>query len=303
MMASSRVSSVIPSLALPRVGSMSGRHGMRKSLPSFTASSRIKTIESIVMSSVDQDTYSALIFDCDGVIVESENIHREAYNAAFQEFQVSCDGQGILEWSEEFYDVLQNTVGGGKPKMRWYFKKHGWPTSTVLGGATPESETEQEQLIDTLQDWKTQKYKDIIKNGVEARPGVEALMDIAKSRGIPVAVCSAATKEAVIFVLENLLGEERFNGLDLFMAGDDVTAKKPDPMIYNEAAKRLNKDPASCLVVEDSVIGLQAAIGAGMSCVITYTQSTKDQDFSEASAIFRDLRHVDGDMLLSKAWF
>ena len=274
------------------------RHVHRINTATTTTRSRSR-----IVSYAHVEEYSALIFDCDGVIVESENIHREAYNAAFQEFQVSCDGTGtILEWSEEFYDVLQNTVGGGKPKMRWYFGTHGWPTSTVLGGSVPGNETEQEQLIDTLQDWKTQKYKDIIQHGVQARPGVEALMDLAKSKGIPVAVCSAATKEAVIFVLENLLGKERFDGLDLFMAGDDVTAKKPDPMIYNEAAKRLNKDPSTCLVVEDSVIGLQAAIGAGMSCVITYTQSTKDQDFSEASAIFRDLRHVDGHLLLSNAY-
>jgi hypothetical protein len=68
--------------------------------------------------------------------------------------------------------------------------------------------------------------------GVAARPGVVRLMDEARAAGVPVAVCSAATKAAVQFVLENLLGRERFAGLDLFMAGDDVKAKKPDPTIY-----------------------------------------------------------------------
>lgn len=124
-------------------------------------------------------------------------------------------------------------------------------------------------------------------------------MDAAKNKGIPVAVCSAATKEAVIFVLESLLGKERFDTLDLFMAGDDVKAKKPDPLIYNEAAKRLGKDPAKCLVIEDSVIGLQAAQGAGMPCIITYTGSTKDQDFEGSRAIFKDLSNVDFDLLAS----
>lgn len=65
-----------------------------------------------------------------------------------------------------------------------------------------------------------------------ARPGVVRLMDEARAAGVPVAVCSAATKSAVEFVLSNLLGAERFTGLDLFMAGDDVKQKKPDPTIY-----------------------------------------------------------------------
>lgn len=60
-------------------------------------------------------------------------------------------------------------------------------------------------------------------------------------------------------------------------AGDDVDKKKPDPKIYNVAAQKLGLNPADCLVVEDSTIGLQAALGAGMRCIITYTPSTKQQ--------------------------
>ena len=138
--------------------------------------------------------------------------------------------------------------------------------------------------------------------GISARPGVIRIMDQAKGHGIPVAVCSAATKEAVIFVLESLLGKERFEGLDLFMAGDDVKAKKPDPLIYNEAAKRLGKDPSACLVIEDSLIGLQAALGAGMQCIITYTGSTKEQEFPGSSAVFKDMNNVDFTMLASGAY-
>lgn len=55
-----------------------------------------------------------------GVILLSEDLHRVAYNAVFEHFDVRCSGE-LVVWSEEFYDQLQNTVGGGKPKMRWYF--------------------------------------------------------------------------------------------------------------------------------------------------------------------------------------
>jgi len=237
----------------------------------------------------------ALVFDCDGVILESEDLHRRAYNATFENFGVKCGGQrGVVDWSEAFYDVLQNTVGGGKPKMRWYFNKNGWPTSNVLNGQVPADEKEQAVLIDTLQDWKTEEYQRMIGSGeVEPRPGVLNLMDEARAAGLKVAVCSAATKSSVVFTLKNLLGEQRFSQLDCFLAGDDVDKKKPDPKIYNIAAQKLGVDPSECVVVEDSLIGLQAALGAGMRCVITYTPSTKSQAFPGADAIVHDLSHPD----------
>ncbi|XP_050208522.2 haloacid dehalogenase-like hydrolase domain-containing protein At4g39970 [Mercurialis annua] len=234
----------------------------------------------------------ALIFDCDGVILESEHLHRQAYNDAFAHFSVSCSPSQTLNWSPDFYDVLQNQIGGGKPKMRWYFKEHGWPSSTVFR-TSPQDDESRAQLIDTLQDWKTERYKEIIKSGtVQPRPGVLRLMDEAKAAGKKLAVCSAATKSSVILCLENLIGLERFQGLDCFLAGDDVKEKKPDPSIYVTASKMLGVSEKDCLVVEDSVIGLQAATKAGMSCVITYTSSTADQDFTDSLAIYPDLSNV-----------
>ncbi|XP_021912075.1 haloacid dehalogenase-like hydrolase domain-containing protein At4g39970 isoform X2 [Carica papaya] len=235
----------------------------------------------------------ALIFDCDGVILESKHLHRQAYNDAFSHFNVLCSpSSGPLYWDSDFYDVLQNRIGGGKPKMRWYFKEHGWPSSTIFS-EPPENDADRAKLIDTLQDWKTERYKEIIKSGtVEPRPGVLRLMDEAKAAGKKLAVCSAATKSSVILCLENLIGMDRFQSLDCFLAGDDVKEKKPDPLIYLTAAEKLGVSGKDCLVVEDSVIGLQAATQAGMSCVITYTSSTADQDFKDAIAIYPDLTDV-----------
>ncbi|KAG2441743.1 hypothetical protein HXX76_003358 [Chlamydomonas incerta] len=186
--------------------------------------------------------------------------------------------------------MLQNTVGGGKPKMRWFFARNGWPVSDVLNGRAPATEAEQNLLIDTLQDWKTDKYQQMIGSGdVEARPGVLRLMDEARAAGLKLAVCSAATKSSVVFTLKNLLGEGRFQGLDCFLAGDDVPKKKPDPMIYKVAAERLGVHPSECVVVEDSTIGLEAARAAGMRCIITYTPSTRTQAFPGAERIVMEL--------------
>ncbi|CAH9089841.1 unnamed protein product [Cuscuta europaea] len=236
----------------------------------------------------------ALILDCDGVMVESEHLHLQAYNDAFSHFNV-CSPFGPsqpLSWDVEFYDDLQNRIGGGKPKMRWYFNEHGWPTSTIFG-KPPEDDADRAKLIDILQDWKTERYQQIIKSGkIEPRPGVLRLMDEAKAAGKKLAVCSASTKSSVILTMENIIGIDRFHGLDCFLAGDDVIEKKPHPSIYVTAAKRLGVPNINCLVVEDSVIGLQAATSAGMSCVITYTSSTANQDFKAAIAKYPDLSNV-----------
>jgi beta-phosphoglucomutase-like phosphatase (HAD superfamily) len=75
------------------------------------------------------------------------------------------------------------------------------------------------------------------------------------------------------------VGQERQSKLDVCILGDDVDAKKPDPMIYNVARERLGLRADQCVVVEDSLVGLRAAKGANMRCIITYTSSTESCDF------------------------
>jgi HAD superfamily hydrolase (TIGR01509 family) len=222
---------------------------------------------------------AALLFDCDGVIVETEELHRRAYNAAFEAFACEIDGKPLV-WSTEYYDILQNTVGGGKPKMRWHFKENGWPSSK-LGPPPPESdEAARSKLVDDLQDTKTFHYKKIVDSAAEARPGVLALMDEGLAReDIAMCICSAATKEGFVQVVNSIVKPERLERFDVILAGDDVTKKKPDPLIYNMARERLGLPADRCIVIEDSMVGLRAAVGAGMKCIITPTASTASADF------------------------
>eukprot|EP00536_Pseudo-nitzschia_multiseries_P014956 jgi/Psemu1/216403/e_gw1.795.22.1 len=227
----------------------------------------------------------ALLFDCDGVILETEELHRKAYNKVFEEFGVTkvCgDDREAVEWSVGYYDILQNSIGGGKPKMRHYFtqalrfesNEHGDPTLL-------ERETTLESLIDALQDRKTDLYKQTVEENAVARPGLLALMDSALADPtIAVGVCSASTKAAAQKVLECTLGPDRVGALDVCILGDDVSEKKPSPMIYNAAREKLGIGaPTNCVVVEDSSVGLAAAKAAGMRCIITYTESTATEDF------------------------
>ncbi len=80
------------------------------------------------------------------------------------------------------------------------------------------------------------------------------------------------------------MGKKRLSKLDVVIAGDDVSEKKPSPMIYNKAQSIINIDKRFCVVVEDSLVGLKAAMGAGMNCIITYTESTSSCDFYKEGA-------------------
>mmetsp|Transcript_2446 Transcript_2446/g.3739 ORF Transcript_2446/g.3739 Transcript_2446/m.3739 type:complete len:316 (-) Transcript_2446:176-1123(-) len=231
-------------------------------------------------SSLSAASYEfALLFDCDGVILETEELHRLAYNEAFRAADLTIEGEPVV-WSVPYYDILQNTVGGGKPKMFYHFREAVGKFPMVAGKSPPATEEQQQALVDALQAHKTQIYRDFIEEQAVPRPGVLELMDEALADPtIAVGVCSASTKEAVTKVLDVTLGAERRSKLNVCILGDDVERKKPDPQIYNTAAATLGMDKSRCVVVEDSMVGLRAAKSAEMKCVITYTSSTAGEDF------------------------
>ena len=247
----------------------------------------------------------AIIFDCDGVLLESEELHRITYNETFAAEDID------LEWSSEYYEMLQNSVGGGKEKFRYHFNTHGWP-SFSNGTFDTRSDDGREQLVNHLHRVKSERYAQLIRSGsgITLRPGVERLIDEALGRGLRLVVCSAANEKSVRLVLDNLLGRsaeingQRRRRIDFFefvLAGDVVERKKPDPMIYQMALQRLGLRPDECAVIEDSAIGLQAAIGAHLPCIITRTRYTMSQDFTGAAAIFDSLETVGLDDV-AQAW-
>ena len=153
----------------------------------------------------------ALIFDCDGVLVDTERDgHRVAFNEAFR-------AEGLdIEWTVERYGTLLST-GGGKERMRRHFDETGWPVA----------EADRDALIARLHRIKTDAFMARIEGGtLPLRPGVERMVDAAQGRGIPVAVCSTSNERAVGAVVRVLLGPERAAGIDIF-AGDAVPRKNP----------------------------------------------------------------------------
>ena len=224
----------------------------------------------------------ALIFDCDGVLVDTERDgHRAAFNAAFRAAGLAT------EWDEVRYGELL-TTGGGKERMRRHFDEVGWP------------EGDRNALILKLHHAKTDLFMEIIEGGaLPLRPGVARMVDAAFAAGLQVAVCSTSNERAVSAVVRVLLGPERAARIRIF-AGDAVARKKPDPAIYTLAASTLGLDPAACVVIEDSHIGLTAARAAGMRCIVTKSAYTQDEDFAAADRVVADL-DAGIDLMLCKS--
>jgi len=227
----------------------------------------------------------ALIFDCDGVLVDTERDgHRVAFNKA-----LAKKGLGI-EWNVPLYGELLK-ISGGKERMRHYFNENGWPPGV----------SDQDEFIKELHGLKTDLFMQIIESGeLPLRSGVARLVDEATSEGVAMAVCSTANERAVNAVVEKLLGPERKANFALILAGDVVTKKKPDPEIYNLARERLGLRGEDCMVIEDSRNGLLAAKRAGMHCVITTSGYTADEDFAEADAVFPELGDPPGSYVTLK---
>ncbi len=219
----------------------------------------------------------ALIFDCDGVLAETERDgHRLAFNRAFAAKRLD------LEWPVGRYGELLTTAGG-KERLRRHFDETAWPAPVADPGP------DRDAFIRDLHGLKTGLFMDLIGVGkIPPRPGVLRLVDEAIGAGIRLSVCSTADMGAVKAVVDSLLGPDRAPHFSIF-AGDMAAARKPDPAVYLLARDGLGLDAALTVVIEDSAIGLQAALAAGMTCIVTPSFYTAAEDFTGAARVVADL--------------
>jgi HAD superfamily hydrolase (TIGR01509 family) len=220
----------------------------------------------------------ALIFDCDGVLADTERDgHRPAFNQTFAEAGLD------VQWSvEEYGEKLK--IGGGKERMASlltddFVRANGLP-------ADPEG---QKELLAGWHRRKTDLYKEAVRAGrLAGRPGIARIVKEAIAADWTLAVASTSAEESVRAVLEHAVGAEDASHFAVF-AGDVVPAKKPDPAIYLLALEELGVAPDDAIVVEDSRNGLLAAVGAGLRCVVTVSSYTEQEDMSEAALVVSSL--------------
>ena len=221
---------------------------------------------------------TALIFDCDGVLADTERHgHLPAFNQTFEAFSLP------VRWSEDDYGVALR-IGGGKERLAALLTP-----AFVAEAGLPADPDAQLAEVATWHKYKTQLYVNMAQSGaLPPRPGIARIVGEARAADWQLAVCSTSAEPSVRAILEAAVGPEVAAEF-LVLAGDVVPTKKPAPDIYLLALERLGIDAREAIVVEDSRNGLLAAVAAGLTTVVTVNGYTQDEDFSEAALVVSSL--------------
>jgi HAD superfamily hydrolase (TIGR01509 family) len=215
----------------------------------------------------------AIFFDMDGTIVDTEKDgHRVAFNEAFTRSGIKA------EWSvEEYHKLLQ--IAGGKERMKFYFQG--------IGRECISQERSLDELVQQLHLLKTEIFISLIETGMlPLRPGIKRIMKEANEKGIFLGICTTSNEKAVKSIINSLLAEVK---IDLILAGDVVTKKKPDPEIYLLALKKTGFSANEALVIEDSENGVISGKEAQIKVLATVNEYTKNEDLSRADAVVTSL--------------
>lgn len=196
-----------------------------------------------------------IIFDMDGVLLDSENGIRAACIEMFKRHGVNAAAEDFMEFT-------------------------GMGESRFIGGVAEKYGLEFEL---SMKDEAYGIYGEIADEYIVLFDNVKELVQTLKGLGYNLAVASAADEVKVKINLRCMgLSPADFGAI---VTGNDVPRLKPDPMIFLEAAKRIGADPSETLVVEDAVSGCKAAKAAGMAC-IGVTSTFDDATLKNAGADF-----------------
>jgi len=214
----------------------------------------------------------ALIFDVDGTLAETEEVHRSAFNRAFAAFG--------LDWvwpSDIYRDLLR--VTGGKERIRHYVEAFR-PRQGSLALAH----------IGAIHAKKNAFYADLVDRGIaRPRPGIARLFAEARRAGLQLAIATTTTPGNVEALLRASFGAASLSWFTMIGAGDCVAAKKPAPDIYHFILDGMNVAASDCVAFEDSRNGVVAARTAGLAVVATPSFYSRADDFADANVVLSDL--------------
>jgi HAD superfamily hydrolase (TIGR01509 family) len=199
-----------------------------------------------------------VIFDNDGVLVDSERLA----NAILADLLTEAG----LPYT--FEETVRDFMGGSMASMRQ-------KAEAQLGRPLPAD----------LEDRYHQRLFDGFAH-LQAIAGVEAVLDHLDARGIPYCLASSGTHQRIRTALTAVGFLTRFQGR--IFSAEDVAHGKPAPDLFLHAAGELGMKPADCLVVEDSPLGVAAAVAAGMK-VFGYAGMTDPAKLSDADSVFHDM--------------
>ena len=214
----------------------------------------------------------ALIFDVDGTLAETEEVHRAAFNRVFAEHGLDWN------WNVDLYRELLKTTGG-KERMRAYAK--------MVGAELDDAQIQRMHLA------KNAHYGALTRGRATLRPGVEDLIRRGHAAGLKLAICTTTSRANIEALIEATLGAEGFALFDTIVGAEDAPVKKPAPDAYLLALKRLGLPAADCLAFEDSANGLAAARAAGIATVVTPGIYTAHETFEGAAVVLPSLEGFD----------
>lgn len=221
---------------------------------------------------------TTLLFDVDGTLAETEEVHRKSFNKAFENAGLDW------HWSFEMYSDLLS-VTGGKERIRHFIDRF-----------VPDFETvdELDDYIAGLHAAKTEIYTATVAGGdVELRPGVMRLLNEARAAGLRLGIATTTTPANVTALLEHSIAAEALDWFEVIAAGGVVPAKKPAPDIYFYAMEKMGVTAGECLAFEDSENGLKSSLAANLKTLVTVSQYTTGQDFTGAALVLDQLGEPD----------
>jgi beta-phosphoglucomutase len=200
------------------------------------------------------DNGKGVIFDLDGVLIDSGWAHKQSwYDLAEKEGYQMTDDFFYSTFGMQNYQILP-----------------------MLAGKELSNEK-----INEMSDWKEQRYRDIFSESIELSAGAENLFGELKGGGFLLAIGSSTPKDNLDFVMEKLNLEKHFKTI---VSKEDVANGKPAPDTFLAAAQKLALKPENCIVIEDSLPGVEAGKKAGMS-VIALTTTRDRTELTEADII------------------
>ena len=205
-----------------------------------------------------------VIFDMDGVLVDSEPVHLEST------IRMMNDDFGITFTSDDNREFLGST------------DRHMYETLKKRHDLSPSS--------DELIERRKAIYVDMLQsNGIPWRDGIRELVTDLAAQGLRIGLASSGLRRIIEMILET--GNIRTH-FGVVVTGDDVIAPKPAPDIYVEAIRQLGLAASSCAAIEDTDVGVRAAKNAGASAIAFPAASTMHMDFSHADVIVRSVGEI-----------
>lgn len=206
----------------------------------------------------------AIIFDMDGVIIDSEPLHTEIAISVLREF----GGEPTPEEIHEFIGVTNRSM---------------WTTLI----ARHKLLATVDEMLERQGRYKMTRFEEELLDPIE---GIDPLIRRAKGMGLKIALATSSPRYFAEHILKNA---GLFDFFDALVTADDITKCKPDPEIYLKAAEALSIDPEDCIAIEDAFLGIQSAKAAGMRVIAYQNPNSGNQDTSQADFVVSSICDID----------